>query len=215
MWHEGPVADKIPWHGRLTSVQPRIRITRSFDESSHTYLGYALRVGGTAADEKREFWVGIGKGAHAKHRFEVGFVAGGECHLVANPQLETVEFYKVSKLAVQERVPQERIPGPPWLGVPPDLPVYRARGHRRLDARTYSAKCSVCIWGCRMAVEIIVDHWNPSVRRYRTETFCYGPKSCPSYRAGPKRKVPGRRGMSYTEEDWVDEGATAHRSDDE
>ncbi len=66
-----------------------------------------------------------------------------------------------------------------------------------------------------MAVEIIVDHWNPSVRRYRTETFCYGPKSCPSYRAGSKRKVPGRRGMSYTEEDWIDEGATAHRSDDE
>ncbi len=209
------MADKIPWHGRLTSVQPRIRITRSFDESSHTYLGYALRVDGTAGDEQREFWVGIGKETHAKHRFEVGLVAGGECHLVANPELETVEFYKVSKLEVQERVPPERNPCPPWLGVAPGLPVYRARRHRRLDARTYSAKCSECIWGCRMAVEIIVDHWNPSVRRYRTETFCYGPKNCPSYRAGPKRKVPGRRGMSYTEEDWVDEGATAHRSDDE
>ncbi len=206
---------KIPWHGRLTAVQPRIRLTRSFDERSHTYLGYALRVDGTVGDERCEFWIGVGKGAHAKHRFEVDIVVSGECHPVVDPRLEVVEFYKVSKLAVHERETKQGSRCSPWLGVPPDLPVYRARGHRRLDARTYSAKCSVCIWGCPMAVEIIVDHWNPSVRRYRTETFCYGPKSCPSYRAGPKRKVPGRRGMSYTEEDWVDEGATSHRSDDE
>jgi hypothetical protein len=24
-----------------------------------------------------------------------------------------------------------------------------------------------------MAVEMIIDQWNPSKRRYRTETFCY------------------------------------------
>jgi hypothetical protein len=66
-----------------------------------------------------------------------------------------------------------------------------------------------------MAVEMIIDQWNQSQRRYRTETFCYGPKSCPSYKAGPRRKVPGRKGMTYIEEDWVDEDATAHRSDDE
>ncbi len=29
-----------------------------------------------------------------------------------------------------------------------------------------------------MAVEMIIDQWNPSKRRYRTETFCYGPRSC-------------------------------------
>jgi len=39
----------------------------------------------------------------------------------------------------------------------------------------------------------------------RFETFCYGPKSCALYRAGPTRKVPGRKGMSWEEEDWVDE----------
>jgi hypothetical protein len=41
--------------------------------------------------------------------------------------------------------------------------------------------------------------------RYRTETFCYGPRSCPLYHSGPTRKVPGRRGMTYTEEDQIDE----------
>ena len=35
--------------------------------------------------------------------------------------------------------------------------------------------------------------------------YSYGPKSCSLYRAGPTRKVPGRKGMSWEEEDWVDE----------
>ena len=65
-----------------------------------------------------------------------------------------------------------------------------------------------------MAVETIIDQWNPSKRRYRTETFCYGPRSCPLYRSGPARKVPDRHGMSYTEEDWVDDEATSRRGSD-
>ncbi len=32
-----------------------------------------------------------------------------------------------------------------------------------------------------MPVEMIIDQWNPSRRRYRTETFCYGPLSCRLY----------------------------------
>ena len=32
-------SDNIPWSGRLVSVQPRIRLTRSFDEFHHTYQG--------------------------------------------------------------------------------------------------------------------------------------------------------------------------------
>ena len=63
----------------------------------------------------------------------------------------------------------------------------------RLDARAYEAKCRACLWGCRMAVEMVIDRWKPDVREHRFETFCYGPKSCARYRAGPTRKVPGRR----------------------
>jgi hypothetical protein len=33
--------------------------------------------------------------------------------------------------------------------------------------------------------------------------ICYGPLSCPAYKAGPKRKVPGRHGMSYEEKDGL------------
>lgn len=206
---------KLPWQGKVVSVQPRIRLTRSFDQRSHSYLGYALRIDGTLDGEKREFSIGIGKAAQAKHQFRVGDVASGESVAVADSRIEAVEYYKASKLKVIERGAECEDKGPPWLGIAPELETYRARVHRRLDDRTYEAKCLACIWGCRMAVEMIIDQWNPSKRRYRYETFCYGPKSCPLYKAGPTRKVPGRKGMTWEEEDWVDEDAVSHRSMDE
>lgn len=134
---------------------------------------------------------------------------------VANPQLEVAEFYKVTKLKLLDRPVEELRSPPPWLGVPPDLTVYRERGHRRLSARTYETKCLRCIWGCKMPVEMVIDQWKPDMRRYRRETFCYGPKSCQLYAAGPVRKVPGRKGMVWEEADWVDEDATSHRGMDE
>jgi hypothetical protein len=134
---------------------------------------------------------------------------------VPDPRLETAGFYKASGLKILKDAGGDPPVGPPFHGVLPDLETYHSRGHRRLDTRTYDAKCTSCIWGCRMAVEMIIDHWNQSKKRYRFETFCYGPKSCAFYRAGPTRKVPGRKGMSYTEGDWVDEDATAHRGQDD
>ncbi len=119
------------------------------------------------------------------------------------------DLYKVSRLRVIARGGEAVASPPPYVGVPPALEVYRERGHRRLSARTYATKCSTCIWGCEMAVELIVDQWNPSVRRHRRETFCYGPKSCRFYAAGPTRKVPGRKGMSWEEEDTA--GRTTER----
>lgn len=209
------MTDKIRWQGKLVSVQPRIRLTRSFDQRSHTYLGYVLRLAGTIGDQKKEFLIGIGKGAQAKHEFQAGDLVVGECLPVADSRLEPVEFYKTSKLNILARSQLDPGTPPPWLGIPQDLATYRQRGHRRLDARTYTVRCLTCIWGCRMAVEMIIDHWNPQKRRYRFETFCYGPLSCHAYRAGPTRKVPGRKGLTWEEEDWVDEEATIHREPDE
>ena len=163
--------DKLPWEGRLTSVQPRIRLNRSFDQRSHGYLGYALRVRGTIGDSDREFLVGIGKAAQAKHEFRAGDIVCGQSQPVLDNRLEAVEFYKTSKLKVIARAKEEHQNPPPWLGVPPILEIYRERGHRRLDARTYDARCQSCLWGCRMAVEMIIDQWNPVQRRYRFETF--------------------------------------------
>lgn len=154
------------------------------------------------------------KPAQAKHQFWVGDEITGECLPVADDRLEPVEFYKASKLKKTGKVDKSNNP-PPWEDVLPELEVYRVRGHRRLAARTYTSKCTTCIWGCRMPVEITIDHWNPGNKKYRYETFCYGPLSCKFYKSGPTRKVPGRNGMIYEEEDWMYEEETGHREMDE
>jgi hypothetical protein len=206
--------DKVAWTGRIISVQPRIRLTRSFDERGHSYLGYCLLVEGIIGDESRVFSIGLGRATQQKHQFQVGDEVSGESVPVADARREPVEFYRASKLKVVQHNVDVSCNPPPWHGAPPDLETYRWRGHRRLSARTYSSKCTSCIWGCRMAVEMIIDPWNPKMR-YRFETFCYGPKSCPYYRAGARRVVPGRKGMQWEEPDWVDQQETAHRAMEE
>jgi hypothetical protein len=206
---------KLSFSGTITSIQPRIRLTRSFDEASHTYLGYAIKIAGIIDNQETTFSIGIGKAAQAKFSFKVNDVISGGCLPVLNPDMEPVDYYKVSKLAKAAEGTQGSILAP-WELVAPELEVYRERGHRRLAARTYDSKCSSCMWGVRMPVEIIVDNWNPrGKRKYRFETFCYGPLNCKLYKAGPNRKVEGRKGMIYVEEDWVDEEAVSHREMDE
>jgi hypothetical protein len=77
--------EKIPWQGLVLAVQPRIRLTRSFDQRSHTYLGYALLIRGSVGQETREFLLGVGQGTHAKHRFQLGNVLSGDALPVPNP----------------------------------------------------------------------------------------------------------------------------------
>ncbi len=195
------------------------------DERHHSYHGYVLRIDGTCGDEIGEFLIAVGKAAHEKHQFHAGMVVNGLSVPVPDPcqrrgrgrqaRLKTPGFYMTSVIKTKKDVTDALSDGPHFLDVPTDLTTYRQRGCRRLDASTYETKCLTCIWACRMQVEMIIDHWNPSRKRYRFETFCYGPKSCSFYRAGPKRKVPGRKGMSCTEEDWVDEDATSHRGPDD
>jgi len=205
---------KIEWSGQIISIQPRIRLSRSFDERFHSYLGYCLHIEGKIAEEERVFSVGIGKVTQKKHQFRVGDEVSGVAIPVAEPRLEAVELFRTSKLKLKERFEATVQNSPPWHGVPPDLETYRWRGHRRLSAHSYNSKCTSCIWGCKMPVEMIIDPWDPTYR-YRYETFCYGPKSCEYYKPGPARIVPGRKGMKWVEEDWIDEQETEHRAMDE
>jgi hypothetical protein len=202
---------KIPWRGRLLSVQPRIRLWRSFDQRAHNYLGYVLGIEGCHGDDSGMFLVAVGKAAHEKFQFRAGLELRALSAPVQDDRMETAQYYKTSKIEVLKAGQEPPDPGPPYLGVPPDLDTYRSRGHRRLDTRTFDAKCSTCIWGCRMPVEMVIDQWKPWQKKFRFETFCYGPKSCRLYKAGPVRKVPGRKGMVWEEEDWVDDEATSHR----
>jgi hypothetical protein len=200
--------------GRVLAVQPRIRLLRSFDQRQHNYPGYALLIEGIPRSDASPFWVGVGPAAHAKYQFCAGGTFSAEVESVANPELEIVDYYKAAMIQFKPGEPRTPSP-PPWSGVPPELAIYRERGHRRLAETTYESFCLSCIWGCRMPVEMIIDQWNPKEKQYRRETFCYGPKSCPKYQAGPIRKVPGRNNTVWEEEDRVDEEATSRRGPDD
>lgn len=81
--------DKSTFKGIIISIQPRIKLTRSFDEVSHTYLGYAIRLegeldgqqdnGDQLDNQQTIFSIDIGKTAHTKHQFKVNDVISGEC----------------------------------------------------------------------------------------------------------------------------------------
>lgn len=206
-------ASRLRWRGVVVGVQPRIRLVRSYDERSHSYLGYTLTLQGVLGEGQRDLKVAVGEAAHAKHALRPGDTVGGMGVPVVDERLEAADLYKVSALEVFERAATEKAGGPPWQTLAPSLPVYRERGHRRLDAMRYAESCSNCVWGCLMPVEIITDHWKPHLRSYRRETFCYGPLSCRLYKAGPRRRVRGRKGMVYEEPDWVDDEAVAGRKD--
>jgi hypothetical protein len=210
-----PLHAKIDWSGLVSGIQPRIDLGRSFDERWHSYLGYLLIVEGEVAGAVRSFTVRVGPGAQAKHQFRAGDRVAGSAHRAADPAAEVADFLRASALRLTERASAPPPPPPPWLDVPPPLEVYRARGHRRLHASTYETACRACQWGCRMPVTMVIDPWKPDIVKRRFETFCYGPKSCPRYRPGPTRKVPGRNGMVWEEEDWVDEEHTSARAVDE
>ena len=45
---------KTTWGGVLIAVQTHIRLTRSFDQRSHTYQGYVLRVRSNVGGEDRD-----------------------------------------------------------------------------------------------------------------------------------------------------------------
>lgn len=96
--------EKVAWSGRIVSTQPRIRLMRSFDERSHSYQGYVLRIEGTIGDEPGEFQIAVGKAAQVKHRFRAGMEVSGLAVPVSDPRLETAGFYKASGLKVLKDV---------------------------------------------------------------------------------------------------------------
>ena len=210
-----PKPTKRAFRGTVTSVQPRIRLLRSFDQASHSYLGFVVTIQGEVGDEKRDFRIAFGKGTYARFALRAGDEISGSGSPVENPSLEAADLYRVTGVAVHENRGPEKTGGPPWQGVAPPLAVYRERGHRRLSEQAYETSCNACLWGCRMPVEIIIDQWKPWKRKCRFETFCYGPVSCPVYKAGPRRRVRGRKpGMTWEEPDWVDEEAVSERREE-
>jgi hypothetical protein len=62
-----------------------------------------------------------------------------------------------------------------------------------------------------MPTEITIDQWNPSKKRWRFETHCYGPRDCPRYRPGKPYRVQGRKSWML----WVDDDVERAAADEE
>lgn len=86
--HAQPMKEKTEWSGTVAAVQPRIRLTRSFDQRSHAYPGYILRIAGTVGGERGDFRIAISSGAHHTHQLRIGDQVEGVGVWVADPRLE-------------------------------------------------------------------------------------------------------------------------------
>jgi hypothetical protein len=128
---------KIVWRGTVVSVQPRSRLLRSFDERSHSYLGYVVIMDGQVGEQRRPFSVALGTAVYAKHQIQAGDELAGEAMPVADRDTEVAAFYKASNLKVVARRERQAGASPPWTGVAPDLPTYRPTGNKAIAASTH------------------------------------------------------------------------------
>lgn len=97
---------------------------------------------------------------------------------------------------------------------PPDKRVYEYRGARMLSKSLWEGKCFQCVWANMANVEIEWD-FDRKIKKYRFESFCYGPKSCRFYRMGRPRAVPYMGRGSALDEGYLDELCTENRDWDE
>lgn len=206
---------KIDFQGEIVSVQPRSNVWRyRLDNRSHSLTGFNLFLSGTADGVTKDFSVAISGAQQEKHRFRIGDQIKGTAWTEKYPQCEYADYYRAGALKKTASAPQVfDVDTPPWNDDTPDLSVYDWRGCRMLDKRRWGGKCFSCKWAA-MANVTIEYEWGVR-QKYRFESFCYGPKSCPLYTMGKPRAVPYKDSGTDYDSGWLDEIYTGHRGDDD
>jgi hypothetical protein len=208
---------KIKWQGKIISIQPRTRVWRYvLDNRTHYYIGYNLFLDGYVEGRTRSFAVAISEKQQFDNLFRIGNTIKGTAWTKKYPEREYADFYRAGALKIlkNDEAPVESGP-PPWLIEPPALSTYERRGPRLLSLSLWKGKCFQCIWANMSNVEII---WNfdTGTKRYRFETFCYGPISCRFYKMGRPRSVPYKDRCGNFDDGCFDELFLYNReSDDE
>jgi hypothetical protein len=168
-----PIVKKgdVTWRGVVRGIQPRLTLQRPHGTDEYHRVGHALRLAGSVDGVEREFAVGIGDAALTEHGLRVGDTVSGVAKHVEDPARVPVDFYRVSKLAVEARGPAKAREGPPWHG---PAPARRGAATPRAlaDEALRRDPCSACYWGCRVQVDA---HDRP------LRSVCFGPTSCPAY----------------------------------
>ena len=209
-------SSKINWEGRIISIQPRTRVWRYVtDNRTHYHLGYNLFVEGDSCYSEKHFTVAISEKQQSKGLFRIGDILKGTAWTKKYEEREYADFYRAGSLRLLDRANEkiEVIP-PPWIMIPPSLQTYEERGARMLSKNLWKTKCFKCIWANMANVEIQWD-FDRDIKKYRFETFCYGPKSCKFYKMGRPRSVPYKNRDSALDDGYLDELCTEGRDDEE
>ena len=206
--------EKIEWQGTIRSIQPRTTVWRyRLDNRTHYHNGYNLFLDGSVNGEKARFSVAISEKQQQKILFGIGDEAKGSAWTKMYKVSDYADYYRAGGLKIIKKAEPSQAAPPPYLMQPPDMSVYEERGARMLSAASYRGKCFQCVWATMSAVEIEYN-WGVS-RKYRFESFCYGPKSCKLYQMGKPRAVPYKDCGSVYDEGWMDDLCTDRRGEDE
>lgn len=201
---------KIGWNGTIMSIQPRTTVWRyRLDNRTHYHRGYNIFLDGEANGNKKQFSVAISEKQQIKLVFRIGDEVKGTAWTKMYVVSDYADYYRAGGLKITKKAEQINTTPPPYLIEPPDMATYEWRGARMLSASCYKGKCFQCVYATMSAVEIEYN-WGVS-KKYRFESFCYGPKSCKYYKMGKPRAVPYKDSDSVFDEGWMDDLCTERR----
>ena len=210
-YYDGNEPVKIKWSGEIKSIQPRTRVWRYITHNrTHYHLGYNIFVTSKSGDGITEFSVAISEKQYQKVEFVIGDKVQGTAWTKMHPKREFADYYRAGSFKIIEKNtnPIEIICT--WIGRPPKMEVYERRGARMLSKSSWKGKCFTCYWATMSNVEVQWD-FDKDIKRYRFESFCYGPKSCQNYKMGKARSVPYKNRDSALDDGWLDDICTEGR----
>lgn len=209
-------ASKVNWQGEIVSIQPRTRVWRYLaDNRTHFHLGYNLFVDGNSSEGKKQFTVAISEKQQFKMLFKIGDVTEGTAWKKKYVEREFADYYKAGSLKILSKsVENLEMLAPPWTMLTPMMQTYEERGARLLSKSLWKTECFKCIWANMANVEIQWD-FDKEIKKYRFETFCYGPRSCKRYKMGRARSVPYKDRDSAIDDGYLDELCTERRDEEE
>jgi hypothetical protein len=192
--------EKVEWSGIVVAIQPRTVVWRyKIDNRTHYHKGYNIFLNGEVDGTAAPFSVAISEAQQQKLEFRIGDAAKGTAWTKMYKESDYADYYRAGGLKILCRATQTGTASPPFLIPPPDMATYEWRGARMLSLSSYKSKCFQCAWATMAAVEIEYN-WGKT-KKYRFESFCYGPKSCKLYKMGKSRAVP-----YYDEGSSLDDG---------
>lgn len=206
--------EKIEWNGIVVSIQPRTTVWRYLlDNRTHYHTGYNLFLSGETRGVKAAFSVAISEKQQQKFEFSIGDEVKGTAWTKMREVSDYADYYRAGGIKVFKRAMVKKTLAPPYIMPPPDMATYEWRGARMLSQSSYKSKCFQCVWATMSAVGIEYN-WGVS-KKYRFESFCYGPKSCKLYKMGKPRAVPYKDLGTRYDDGWLDDLCTESRGWDD